>query len=72
MSTMMTLAVLDHVVDVALVERVGLDGGFDVVLEFPVFGAGDVVDAERFLDGDPAFVGDADACGAFRRRRSRR
>ncbi len=53
-------AVLDHVVDVALVEGVGLDGGFDVVLEFPVFGAGDVVDAERFLDGDPAFVGDAD------------
>ena len=31
-------AVFDHVVDVALVEGVGLDGGFDVVLEFPVFG----------------------------------
>ena len=41
-------AVLDHVVHVALVERVGLDGGFDVVLEVPVFGVGDVVDAERF------------------------
>ena len=41
-------AVLDHVFDVALVERVGLDGGFDVVLEFPVLGVGDVVDAERF------------------------
>ena len=40
-------SVLDHVVDVALVERVGLDGGLDVVLEFPVLGVGDVVDAEQ-------------------------
>ena len=41
------LAVLDHVIDVALVERVRLDAGLDVVLEFPVFGAGDVVDSEQ-------------------------
>ncbi len=54
------LAVLDHVVDVALVESVGLDAGFDVVLEIPVFGVGDVVDAEQLFDGDPAVVGDAD------------
>ena len=40
-------AVLDHVVHVALVERVGLDGGFDVVLQVPVFGVGDVVDAQQ-------------------------
>ena len=58
-------AVLHHVVDVALVEGVGLDGGFDVVLEVPVFGVGDVVDAESLLDGDPAFVGDADGAVLF-------
>ena len=40
-------AVLHHVVHVALVESVGLDRGFDVVLQIPVFGVGDVVDAQQ-------------------------
>ena len=47
-------AVLDHVVHVALVEGVGLDGGFDVVLEFPVFGVGDVADAEKPFRSSPS------------------
>ena len=34
-------AVFDDVLDIALVEGVGLDGGLDVVLELPVFGVGD-------------------------------
>ena len=53
------LAVLDDVLDVALVERMRLDGGFDVVLQVPVFGVGDVADAEQLLDLFPALVGDA-------------
>ena len=56
-------AVFDDVLHVALVEVVGLDGDFDVVLEVPVLGVGDVADAEEFFDLLPALVGDGDgAC----------
>ncbi len=58
-------AVLDDVVHVALVERMGLDGGFDVVLEVPVFSVGDVADAEQLFDGLPALIGDADGAMFF-------
>ncbi len=47
-------AVLDDVLDVALVEGVGLDGGLDVVLEVPVFGVGDVADAEEAFRSFPS------------------
>ncbi len=53
-------AVLDHIVHVAFVERVGLDPRLDVVLQIPVFRVGNVVDAKSFLNRDPAIVGDAD------------
>ncbi len=43
----------------------GLDGGLDVVLEVPVFGVGDVADAEEFFDLLPALVGDGDGAGLF-------
>ena len=33
--------------------------GLDVVLEVPVFGVGNVADAESFFNRDPALVGDA-------------
>ena len=58
-------AVLDDVLDVALVEGVGLDGDLDVVLHVPVFGVGDVADAEQLFDLLPAFVGDGDGAGLF-------
>ena len=58
-------AVLDDVFDVALVEGVSLDGDFDVVLHVPVFGVGDVADAEELLDFFEAFVGDGDGAGFF-------
>ena len=54
------LALFDDVLDVALVEIVGFDGGFDVVLEVPVFRFGDVADAEEFFDFFPTLVGDGD------------
>ncbi len=56
-------ALFDDVLDVALVEGVGLDGDFDVVLEVPVFGVGDVADAEEPFDLLPALVGDGDGAG---------
>ncbi len=56
-------ALFDDVLDVALVEGVGFDGDFDVVLEVPVFGVGDVADAEELLDLLPALVGDGDGAG---------
>ena len=59
-STMMTFAVFHHVFDVAPVERVRFDGGFDVVLQVPVFRIGDVADAEQLFDFFPAFIGDGD------------
>ncbi len=58
-------AVFDDVFDVAFVEGVGLDSGLDVVLEVPVFGIGDVTDAEEALDLLPAFVSDGDGTGLF-------
>ncbi len=54
------LAVLHHVVHIALVKRVRLDGRLDVVLEFPVFRVGNVADAQRLLDRLPALVRHAD------------
>ena len=57
------LAVFDDVLDVALVEGVGLDGDLDVVLEVPVLGVGDVADAEQAFDLLPALVGDGDGAG---------
>ena len=59
------LAVLDDVLDIAFVEIVGLDGDFDVMLEIPVFGVGDVADAEEALDLFPAFIGDRYGAGLF-------
>ena len=53
-------AVFHHVLDVAPVERVRLDGGLDVVLQVPVFRIGDVADAQQALDLFPALVGDGD------------
>ena len=58
-------AVFDDVLDVALVEGVGFDGDFDVVLEVPVLGVGDVADAEQLFDLLPALVGDGDGAGLF-------
>ena len=65
-------AVLDDVLDVALVEGVGLDGGIDVMLEVPVLGIGNVSDAQKLLDLFPALVGDGDALVLSRPPRSRR
>ena len=53
-------AVFHHIVHVALVERVRLDAGFHVVLQFPVFGVGNVADAQQLFDRLPAVVGHAD------------
>ncbi len=58
-------AVLDDVLDVALVEGMGLDGDFDVVLHVPVFRVGDVAEAEELFDSLEAFVGDGDGAGFF-------
>ena len=41
----------------------GLDGYFNVVFEVPVFGVGDVADAEEAFDFFPALVGDGDGSG---------
>ena len=51
------LAVLDHVVDVALVERLRLERLDQVVDELPVAGRVEVLDAERLLDLVDAFLG---------------
>jgi hypothetical protein len=56
-------AFFDDVLDVSLVQAVGLDGDFDVVLEVPVFRVGDVADAEEAFDFFPALVGDGDGAG---------
>src|SRR6185437_11899001 len=57
------LAVLDHVLYVALVERVRFGGDLNVVLHVPVFGVGDVFDAEKLFDLLPALIGDGDGAG---------
>ena len=54
-------AIFHHVLDVALVQSVRLDRGFNVVLQVPVFRIGDVADAEQLLNFFPAFIGDRDA-----------
>src|SRR5207253_2969379 len=54
-----------HVFDIAVVERVGLDGGLDVVLEVPVLRVGDVANAQQALNLFPAFVGDQDVFVLF-------
>ena len=54
-------AVFDHVLDVALVERVRLDRCLDVVVQVPVLRIVDVADAQQLLDFVPAFLGDRDA-----------
>ncbi len=59
------LAVLDHVLHIALVERVCLDGDLDVVLHVPVLGVGDVADAEDGFDLLPTLVGDGDGARLF-------
>ena len=41
----------------------GLDGDLDVVLHVPVFGVGDVADAEQLFDLFPALVGHGDGAG---------
>jgi hypothetical protein len=53
-------AIFHDVLNIATVERVRLDGGLDVVFEVPVFGVGDVADAQQAFDFFPAFVGDRD------------
>ncbi len=54
------LSVFHHVLHVALVERVRLDGGFDVVLHLPVLGVGDIANAQQFLDRLPTLICDSD------------
>ena len=54
-------AVFHHVLDVALVQSVSFDRGIDVVLQVPIFGIGNISDAEKLLDFFPAGVGDRDA-----------
>ena len=53
-------AILDHVLYVALVKRMRLDRGFNIVLEFPVFSIGDVIDTQQLFNRDPAIVRHAD------------
>ncbi len=54
------LAVLHHVLHIALVERVRLDRRLHVVLQFPVLRVGNVADAQQLLDRLPALVRHAD------------
>ncbi len=64
-STMMISPSLTTYSTSRLVEVVGLDGGLGVVLQVPVFGVGDVADAEQPLDLFPALVCDGDGTGLF-------
>src|SRR5207248_4525160 len=59
------LAIFDYVLDIAVVERVGLDGGLHVMLEVPVLRVGDIADAQKALDLFPAFIGDQDILVLF-------
>ena len=43
----------------------GFHGGFDVVLEVPIFGIGDITDAEEALDFFPPFVRNRDVAMLF-------
>src|SRR6185437_11774710 len=58
-------AILHYILDVALVQRVGLHSSIDVVFEVPVFGIGNVSDAQKLLDFFPANVSDRDALVLF-------
>src|SRR5262249_10624726 len=53
-------SIFDHVFNITVIERVRLDGGFDVMFEHPVLWIGDVADAEQTFDFLPAFIGDGD------------
>ena len=43
----------------------GLDGRLNVVLQVPVFGIGDVIDAQLFFDRDPTLVRNTDGAMLF-------
>ena len=58
-------AVFHHILNVALIERVRLDGSLNVMLQVPVLRVGDVADAEELFDFFPAFVGDRDGLVLF-------
>src|SRR5882762_9564815 len=53
-------AVFHHVLDIATIERVRLDGGLGVVFQVPVLWVGDVADPEHLLDLFPAGLSDSD------------
>jgi len=52
--------ILDHVLNVLLIERVRFDSSLDVMLQGPVFWIGDVTDAEQLFYFFPTFIGDGD------------
>src|ERR1700716_302738 len=54
------LTVFDYVLNIAPIQRMRLDRSFNVMLERPVFGVGDVADTEQSFDLLPTFVGDCD------------
>src|ERR1700733_2050669 len=58
-------AVFHDVLNVTVIESVGLNGGLDVMLEVPVLGVGNIADAQHLLDFYPAFVGNRDAAMLF-------
>ena len=51
------LALFDDVLDVAAIQRVRLDRGLNVMLEWPVLRIGNVADPKKLLNFFPAFVG---------------
>src|SRR5208283_4239661 len=53
-------AVFHHVLDITPVERVGFDGGVNVMLQVPVLRVGDIADAQQALHFLPANVCDGD------------
>src|SRR5882724_6707456 len=58
-------AVFHHILDIALVKRMGLYRSVDVVLQVPIFWVGDVSDAQKLFDFFPASVGHGDAAVFF-------
>ncbi len=59
------LAVLDHVVDVALEQGVGLEGLVDVVQDLDVLRLVEVIDAEQLLDPGHPLLGQGRGLGLF-------
>ena len=57
--------IFHHVFHVAPIKGMRFDGGFDVVLQIPVLGIGNVTDAEQALDFFPTFVGNGDGTMFF-------